>query len=182
MPALSTDCRATGLTVPGGAGRRGRLECGRTNLLLCLGWRPFYGSYRYADALVRAAISCRLGLPRLGHGGAFPRQGAARVLAAVLRPFHHHGAVQCADVPVLGGAEPAHPATEPAPRTCGASRQLAGDPRRGAGAVRAGTGQGRGHTQRLGIQLVLPDRMEAVLSEMVRRGAAVGARQLPEDR
>ena len=62
-----------------------------------------------------------------------------------------------------------------------AARQLAADPRRGAGAVRAGPDQGRGQVQRLGFQFVLPHRVEAVLPEMVRRGAAVGARQLPED-
>ena len=61
-------------------------------------------------------------------------------------------------------------------------RQLAADPRGGAGAVRAGPDQGRRQVQRLGIQFVLPHRMEAVLPEMVRCGAAVGAGQLPENR
>ena len=67
------------------------------------------------------------------------------------------------------------------PELASAARQLAADPRGGAGAVRAGADQGRRQVQRLGFQLVLPHRMEAVLPEMVRRGAAVGAGQLPED-
>ena len=67
----------------------------------------FSGFSRHADVSVRAAVSCGLGFRRLRGRGAFPRQGTAGVLAAVLRPFHHHGPLQCADVPVLGGAEPA---------------------------------------------------------------------------
>ena len=68
------------------------------------------------------------------------------------------------------------------PELDGAARQLADHARRGVDAVRAGPDQGRRQVQRLGFQFVLPHRVEAVLSEMVRGAAAVGARQLPEDR
>ena len=89
----------------------------------------------------------------------FPRQRCSWDLFGSL-PITPPSCPTTSDVPVLGGAEPAHPARGNAARTQGAARQLAGDPRRGAGAVRAGPDQGRRQIQRLGFQLVLPHRME----------------------
>src|ERR1700722_18865010 len=93
----------------------------------------FSGFSRHVDASVRATISCGLGFRGLRGRGAFPRQDPARILAAAFRTLHKHGALQCVDVLVLGGAEPADPATAVDPRTQGAARQLADDPRGSAG-------------------------------------------------
>ena len=63
-----------------------------------------------------------------------------------------------------------------------AARELGNHPRRSLGAVRAGRHQGRRQVQRFRLQFVLPHRLEAVLSQMVRRAAAVGEIGLPAHR
>jgi len=62
-----------------------------------------------------------------------------------------------------------------------AHRQLADHPRRGGQPVRRGLHPGGRQEQRLGFLLVLQERLEALLSEMVRRLSPLGAFAVPED-
>ena len=73
-------------------------------------------------------------------------------------------------------------AVEQFSRARAAARQLADDPRRGAEPVRRGAHQGGRQQQRLGLLFVLQERLEALLSQVVRRRAPVGRHALPEDR
>ena len=145
-------------------------------------WTLRYGGVGDGRAVVRTAVSGAVHVSCVGAGRAFPRPRAARLRPPADRSFDDHGALQRADVPVLGGPEQTDPAGLDDPRSRQAARQLDHDPRRSDGAVRRRPHQGLGRLQRLGLQLVLPQRLEALLSQMVRRRAALRRADVPADR
>src|SRR5262249_40471343 len=97
-----------------------------------------------------------------------PRPRPTELYAPGHRPLDLPRPLQRADVLVLGGAEPSGAAGIHHPRPREAARQLENDPRRGHRAVRPGPDQGGGFLQRHGLQFLLPQRLEALLPQMVR--------------
>ena len=92
------------------------------------------------------------------------------------------GPVQRARLPVLGRARESVPGRRPVSRARPALRAVDDAPRGGAEPLRRRPHQGRARQQRRRLQFVLQARLEALLRQVVRRSAALGAGAVPAHR
>src|SRR6185312_7160959 len=128
------------------------------------------------------ATACRA-LYSGGHHAlrALPRQGAFAFCPPARRSFDLSRSLQCTDVRGLGRAERAGDPGRQFSRAVQADGELAGHPRGSGAAVRRGLYSRRRQEQRLGFLFVLQERLEALLSQMVRRLSSLGTSALSED-
>ncbi len=117
-------------------------------------------------------------------GGVRALRGRVRhpLLAPADRPFVADRAVQRADVRCSPRCRTGRSSTSPRSPSSQLCRQLADDPRRGARAHSPRPHPRREQVQRHRLPFALPPRLQALLREVVRRAAAVGAGAVPEDR
>src|SRR6185369_4729683 len=139
------------------------------------------GNWGNAETAFCAATGHSVCARGFDHLRSLPRQAAAALRAPAWRSLDLSRPLQCADVCGLGGAEQAGDPGRAVSRAQAPQRELGDYPRRGRAPVRRRLHPRGREEQRLGLLLVLQERLEALLPEMVRRLPALGAYAVPED-